>query len=326
MIAPKASVLIPTYNYARYLPEAIESILGQDYQDFELLISDDCSTDNSAEVIARYAAKDNRIRFHVHPANLGMVQNWNWCLSQARGEYVKFIFGDDKLLSSSAISQMAGLMESDPAISLVASASEVIDAHSRVIETRNYFQDGVWDGKKIIVRCLERPANLIGEPTLVMFRNPQDARGYDSRYSQFVDMEMWFHLLENGKFGYLAETLCAFRQHAMQQTRFNQKRGHTKNESLQLLEEYFAKPWLRKMTTRQMLFAQIHALRRLPAAKTSATLAEMKQMLGSGWHAIFWIKHKINRCKKLWSSSGNMSRPQTVPLNKCAQADESIYE
>src|SRR5471032_2980636 len=108
MTAPKVSVLIPTYNYARFLPEAIESILAQDFQDFELLISDDCSTDNSAEVIARYAAQDKRIRFQIHSANLGMVQNWNWCLSQARGEFIKYVFGDDKLASPTAITQMAG--------------------------------------------------------------------------------------------------------------------------------------------------------------------------------------------------------------------------
>jgi glycosyltransferase involved in cell wall biosynthesis len=295
MTTPKVSILIPTYNYAQYLPEAIESILGQDFLDFELLISDDCSTDNSAEVIARYAASDSRIRFEIHSTNLGMVQNWNWCLSQARGEYIKFIFGDDKLLSPTAIRQMVNLMESNPAISLVASASYVIDPRSRVIEARNYFQHGVWDGKKVIVRCLEHPANLVGEPTLVMFRNREGARGYDPRYSQFVDLEMWFHLLENGKFGYLAAPLCAFRRHAMQQTNMNRKKGLTEKEGLTLLENYFPKPWLCEMATRRMLFAQIYALRKLPAAKTSAALGKMKQELGSGWHTAYWLHHKITK-------------------------------
>ena len=59
---PKISVLIPTHNYARYLPEAIESVLAQDFTDYELLVSDDASTDNSADIICRYAARDPRIR------------------------------------------------------------------------------------------------------------------------------------------------------------------------------------------------------------------------------------------------------------------------
>ena len=295
MTAPKVSVLIPTYNYARYLPEAIESVLGQDFQDFELLISDDCSTDNSAEVIARYAARDSRIRFQIHPKNLGMVENWNWCLSQARGEYIKFVFGDDKLLSPSAIGKMAALMESDPAISLVSTASKVIDARSTAIETRNNFHSGICDGKKVVVKCLERPANLVGEPTLVMFRKQQGARGFDARYRQLADLEMWFHLLEKGKFGHLGEPLCAFRKHDSQQTNANRKSGKTEVESLWLLEAYFVRPWLQKMATRQMLFAQIYSLRKLPAAQASGTLEKMKLQLGAGWNALFLTRHKITR-------------------------------
>jgi glycosyltransferase involved in cell wall biosynthesis len=295
MTAPKVSVLIPTYNYARYLPEAIESVLEQDFQDFELLIGDDCSTDNSAEVIARYAAKDERIRFKIHSANLGMVQNWNWCLSQARGEFIKFIFGDDKLFSPTAIGKMVALMESNPAISLVSTASSVIDARSAAIETRNNFQPGIRDGKKVVVQCLERPANLVGEPTLVMFRKQQSARGFDARYRQLADLEMWFHLLEKGKFGHLGEPLCAFRRHESQQTNANRKSGKTEDESLWLLEEYFARPWLQKMATRRMLFAQIYALRKLPASSKSPVLKEMGLSLGSGWYAFFLVRHKITR-------------------------------
>ena len=87
MSSPSISILLPTYNYARFLPEAIESVLAQDWTDYELLISDDRSTDGSAAIIAAYAARDPRIRFQLQPVNLGMVANWNWCLSQARGEY-----------------------------------------------------------------------------------------------------------------------------------------------------------------------------------------------------------------------------------------------
>ena len=68
--------------------EAVDSVLAQDFSDFELILSDDCSGDGSREIIEAYAARDPRIRIQVHEANIGMVQNWNWCLSQARGEYL----------------------------------------------------------------------------------------------------------------------------------------------------------------------------------------------------------------------------------------------
>ena len=112
MTPPLVSVLIPTYKYARYLAETIESVLEQDYPNFEVLVSDDCSGDGSAEIILRYAARDPRIRAQIHGSNLGMVENWNWCLREARGEYVKFLFGDDKLASPQALSKLARLLES----------------------------------------------------------------------------------------------------------------------------------------------------------------------------------------------------------------------
>ena len=83
MNRPKISVLIPTYNYARFLPEAIESVLTQECRDFELLIVDDCSADNTAAIVLPFCARDERVRFSVNSANLGMVNNWNHCLQEA---------------------------------------------------------------------------------------------------------------------------------------------------------------------------------------------------------------------------------------------------
>ena len=107
MTTPRVSVLIPTYRYARYLAEAVNSILSQDFADFELLISDDCSGDGSREIMEAYAARDSRIRIHIHPANIGMVENWCWCLSQARGDFVKYVFGDDRLARTDALEKIA---------------------------------------------------------------------------------------------------------------------------------------------------------------------------------------------------------------------------
>src|SRR5258705_715717 len=134
MIPSRVSILIPAYKFARYLPETIESVLEQDYPNFEVFISDDCSQDGSDEIIARYAARDTRIRTHVHSPNLGMVKNWNFCLDQARGEYIKFVFGDDKLASRQALSKLVRLLEMNPSATMAVSARRVIDANSSVID------------------------------------------------------------------------------------------------------------------------------------------------------------------------------------------------
>ncbi len=245
MTSPQVSVCIPTYNYGRFLPEAIESILNQNFTDFELLIIDDCSKDNTTEVVQRYAAKDARIRFSVNSPNVGMVNNWNLCLREARGEFIKFVFGDDLLTTPDALRKMMAPLLADPSISLVATARNLIDPESKVLRTRSSFgKTTVIAGDAAIRRCLLEQKNLIGEPTVVMFRKADAARGFNQAYRQIVDLEMWYHLLEHGQLAYLNEPLCAFRCHPDQQTEHNSRSNATLDDTTLLLKEYLKKPYL----------------------------------------------------------------------------------
>lgn len=219
MSTPSISILLPTYNYARFLPEAIESVLAQDWTDYELLISDDRSTDGSAAIIAAYAERDPRIRFRVQPANLGMVANWNWCLDQARGEYIKFLFGDDRLESPRALRGLRDALAHHPSAALAASARSILNAESALVGLWDEFRHGgIHPGPAVIQRCLRETRNLIGEPSVTLFRRRDAARGFNPRYRQLVDLEFWFHLLERGDFVYLPEPLCSFRRHTAQQS------------------------------------------------------------------------------------------------------------
>ena len=114
MRAPLVSVLIPVYNGEPYLVECIESILAQDFADYELLISDDGSTDGSPAIIRRYAERDGRVRWWRNPKNLGIGGNFNACLKAARGEYIKYVLQDDKLLDPSVLRRMVATLEGDP--------------------------------------------------------------------------------------------------------------------------------------------------------------------------------------------------------------------
>jgi len=237
--SPKVSVLIPTYNYARYLPETIESVLAQDYPDFELLISDDASPDNSAEVIRGYAEKDPRIRAHSHAANLGMTANWNWCLREARGEYVKFVFGDDLLTSRRALSRLVSMLDSHPGAVLAASARLVINASSAPVEIwERLHRPGLHSGRDVIAQCLWHDSNLVGEPSATIFRRAASGRGFDTGFRQVVDEEMWFHLLCQGDLVYDPEPLCAFRLHPRQQTAANKCEFIGPEEGLRLTAKY----------------------------------------------------------------------------------------
>jgi hypothetical protein len=151
------------------------------------------------------------------------------------------------------------------------------------------------DGKATILQCLARNGNLIGEPSVVMFRRGQATRGFDERYRQLIDLDFWFHLLEQGRLAYLAEPLCAFRQHAEQQTAVNRRTGVGNREQALLLEDYFARPWISEFLTRQMLFDQIYKMRRATDEPARAMSAVMRARLTPRWYALYWAKHKLTR-------------------------------
>lgn len=317
-VRPKVSVIIPVYNSERFLPECLDSILAQDFRDFEILIADDGSTDNSLEIIKRYAAKDSRIRWWRNPQNLGQTRNHNVCLQEARGEFIKFVHQDDKLLSASALQKMATALAENPAAALVGSASDVIDDHSRLKERRDFFKAGVWNGKQIIRASMEAVGNKIGEPSVVMFRKAQAARGFLNDYKQLWDLEMWYYLLEQGNFVYLAEPLCAFRQHAAQQSLVNRRHGIGQNEIWMLLETYYAKPWLREIATQRMLVNHARFLKRngaklgLPAEHLHL-LAEIKAQINPVSYPLCWLErkalHNISRIRKMAARNARRQNP-----------------
>jgi glycosyltransferase involved in cell wall biosynthesis len=246
-MAPKISVCIPTFNYGHYISSAVESVLNQQFTDFELIIVDDCSEDNTEEVVSRFLY-DKRVLFEKNERNLGLVGNWNKCLSKSRGEYIKFVFADDMLASDKALGRMASILDSDPSISLVASARHLIDSESGIIGFKSDFPpDFIADGPEVINRCLSRDKeymNLIGEPTVVMFRRADCARGFDDRYYQIPDLEMWFHLLEKGRFAFMSEPLASFRIHPGQKTKENAVRLVGLDDHCLLFKEYFGKSYV----------------------------------------------------------------------------------
>lgn len=253
---PKISVLVPTYNYADFLPEAIESVLAQDFKDYELLIVDDRSSDNTSEVVNPYLVNDERIRFEVNTVNLGMVENWNYCLRQARGEYIKYIFGDDKLSTPWALGKMAAMLDSNSGAMLAVSARKVVDENSKWIDTwNNMAKEGLYRGRSAIIRCLGRGQNLIGEPSAVLFRKAQGIRGFNSAYRQIVDLEMWFHLCEQGDLIYTREPLCCFRKHGRQQTAVNAADRVGDREMRQLQIAYERLVWDESTTWERFLFS-----------------------------------------------------------------------
>jgi glycosyltransferase involved in cell wall biosynthesis len=244
---PLASICIPVRNGERFLAQALQSVLQQTFGDCEIVVVDNASTDGTAALVEKLIA-DNPgapLRLFRNERNIGLVANFNACLTHARGKYVKFLCADDLLLPS-CIESMARVLDNHPCVSLVAGGRLIIDeAGTRIGIQRYPGTKETVPGKEAINRCLFG-ANYIGEPTAVMFRRDSALRGFREEFSHLMDMEMWFHLLEQGDLAILPEPLCAIRRHAAQMTALNIKSGALAEDNVRLYEEYGSKPYIRK--------------------------------------------------------------------------------
>jgi len=123
---PAVSVLIPSYNHARFLAQTIESILSQSYADFELIIIDDGSIDNSREIIQQYSERDERIKCWFHEQNKGIAYTLNEGLQRAQGKYIALL-GSDDLWFRDKLEKQVALLEKNENL-IVWSEGEIIDA------------------------------------------------------------------------------------------------------------------------------------------------------------------------------------------------------
>ena len=211
---PAVSVCIPCYRGAAHLAAAIESVLAQTWSDFELIVVDDNSPDNTVELMQQFT--DPRIRFLVNPANLGPDGNWNRCLELARGRYFKLLPQDD-LLAPTCLAEQVEVLERDSSekIALVFCARTILDARDRSIMTRGYpqRQSGAVKATDLIRQCVRRGTNVIGEPGGVMFRRKlaTAAGKFDASIGYVLDLDYWVRLLLHGDGYYLAKPLASFR-------------------------------------------------------------------------------------------------------------------
>ena len=147
----------------------------------------------------------------------------------------------------------------------------------------------------MIMDCLQANGNLIGEPSVVMFRRDQAGRGFDEQLVQWLDLELWFHLLEQGRFAWLAEPLCAFRQHAAQESEVNRRCGTAADEWCRVLERCYAKPWVKESAAPQAVFSNLRYLRKHPEESNAALRAEMAGRLKAPVYALCWARHRLTR-------------------------------
>lgn len=215
---PTVSILLPVYNGSNYLAKAIDNVLSQSYEDFELLIANDCSTDETQQIIDHYAAKDKRIKSWINEKNLKLFGNYNRCMERASGKYIKQ-FAHDDLLEKDCIARMVAVLEEHPEVALVTSSKRWIDADDKEIEKVVRFKkDTHLRSKDVILANLIVLNNWIGEPTATLYRREHAGNGFDTSLYHWGDIDYWFQILQHGDMYVISDILCSFRLHAASST------------------------------------------------------------------------------------------------------------
>jgi glycosyltransferase involved in cell wall biosynthesis len=231
MTMPKVSILVPSYNASVFLDESITSALNQTFTDFELIIVDNCSTDDSEEIISKYLA-DKRIKYYRNEKNIGVVNNFNKCLSYASGEYIKFLCSDDKL-HSELLEKSVSVMDQYPNVLLVASFFEDFGFASRIVKTP--FTHLV-NGKKAIYQILNN-YNYLGQPSNVMIRKSALSVGnFNNEFCWMADWELWLRILSIGDCYIIPEVLSYARDHDNRVSRAMQKKFNNYFENYKMVK------------------------------------------------------------------------------------------
>jgi predicted O-linked N-acetylglucosamine transferase (SPINDLY family)/glycosyltransferase involved in cell wall biosynthesis len=255
---PLVSICIPTYNGAAFIGEAIQSALAQTYPNLEVIISDDGSTDATIAIAQSFQSQTSAdLRIILH-RNYGLSQNWNFCISQAKGKYIKFLFQDD-FLTPECIAKMVAVAEKHPKIGMVFSprgitidASESNPILRRASQSINDLHKGwsnlksIQPGQELLAdpNCLNNPINKIGEPTTVLIASRVFAEIglFDSGLSQYVDLDMWWRIMGNYHIGFVDEKLSSLRIHPEQQTWKNFAAGENHKDVVRFYNKLLNSP------------------------------------------------------------------------------------
>ena len=210
---PLVTVTIPMYNNERYIAETIGSVLAQTMDDFELLVYDDHSTDNSLEIARSFS--DPRVTVFASERNLGPEGNWNRAIGDARGRYVKLLCADDLLFPECLEKQVAAFeLAGAEGVSLVSSQRTIIDPEGKVlIKKVNFIDGGLKTPTETVRKMVRLGTNIIGEPVCGLYPAELIAStsGYSARIPYTIDLDFWMQLLRLGNLWMIDEPLCAFR-------------------------------------------------------------------------------------------------------------------
>jgi glycosyltransferase involved in cell wall biosynthesis len=206
---PTISIVMSAYNTARYLRESLDSIVEQTFRDFECIIIDDGSTDDTLKILREYEARDPRFKIISRP-NTGLTRALNEALSHARGEFIARMDGDD-IAMPDRFEKQIGYMREHPECVLLGSRVELIDPYSLRIALGDYMK---LTHEEIDAMLLQGKGGSVVHPSCIMRRDAVEKVGrYKEQYNNSEDLDLFLRLAEVGKVANLPDVLLKYRRH-----------------------------------------------------------------------------------------------------------------
>ena len=244
-IVPKISLIMSVYNGEDYLAETIESVLCQTFAEWEFIIINDCSIDNTSKILAEYASNDDRIKVHTNETNLRLPSSLNKALSLAKGRYIARMDADD-ICMPDRLQKQYDFMEANPNVDL---------SSCRFMTLKNgVYSSGGCGGKDddASIKALLLVTNPILHPGIIAKAEVIKELGYDKNFTCTEDMELWTRfVLNNKRVEILSEYLMIYRLHDKQITETTLDKQ--KNEVIKIQKTYLSQ-LLKPMTEEQEEF------------------------------------------------------------------------
>lgn len=228
---PTVSIVLPVYNGERYLHEAIESVLAQTYESWELIVVDDCSSDSTPAIAAEFVRRDNRVHYKRNKTNKKLPASLNAGFADARGKYFTWI-SDDNLFRSDALEIMAQALDSNPQVDLVHCRMQRIDENGEAISPLALPQSGTF------IYCV----NVVLACFLYRREVHEKLGGYDESLFLVEDYDFWLRAYRTFTFKSLKDAPYFYRVHS--ETLTNTRALDIRNRACQIIRRETKRPEL----------------------------------------------------------------------------------
>ncbi len=276
---PLVSICLPLYNGEKFLQEALDSVSNQTYENIELIVSGDNSIDNSLNIINDFKRHVNFPVFVYHHQPFGIGANWNNCVMNSNGDYIKFLFQDD-VITSNCIEEMMNYAKLNDKIGIVYSKRHFLydNNNLKVVEwiktygnlhlswKENKIKDGIINKGVDLLKdkdLFSSPLNKIGEPTAVLLKKEVFGKiGFFSQeLKQTLDVDFWLKVMKYYDVILIDKKLVSFRLHDQQTTSINT--DNNLDESLLFFKSMYENLfWNLSFKNRCKLFLDYHIIGR----------------------------------------------------------------